>query len=78
MTLKALRRLWLAGLVLALLLGGCEREQEHSANLFVFGTIVEIKLWGAPPAQSGRAFAELQQMFQGMHSDWHAWNRACW
>ena len=71
--LQAFVPLWLAGFLLSLLLSGCERQQEHSANLFVFGTIVEIKLWGASPEQSGRAFSDLQEMFQGMHRDWHAW-----
>ena len=57
------------------LLGACqqEQEQEHNATLFVFGTIVEIKLWGASQQQSDSAFSEIQQMFQGMHRDWHAW-----
>ena len=71
--LQAPFRPWLAVFLLALLFSGCEREQEHSANLFVFGTIVEIKLWGASAHQSSRAFSEIQQMFQGMHRDWHAW-----
>jgi len=64
----------LAG-VLLVLLTACQRETQHSADLFVFGTIVEIKLWGASQDQSGRAFSEIQQMFQGMHRDWHAWER---
>jgi thiamine biosynthesis lipoprotein len=64
---------WLAGILLSLLLLGCERDQEHNASLFVFGTIVELKLWGATDEQSARAFSEIQQMFQGMHRDWHAW-----
>jgi thiamine biosynthesis lipoprotein len=55
------------------LLAACQRDEEHSAELFVFGTIVEIKLWGASPEQANLAFAELQQMFHGMHRDWHAW-----
>jgi thiamine biosynthesis lipoprotein len=50
-----------------------EQQQEHTAQLFVFGTIVEIKVWGAPREQADRAFSEVQQMFQGMHRDWHAW-----
>ena len=57
------------------LLTACQRETQHSAELFVFGTIVEIKVWGASEEQSSRAFAEIQQMFQGMHRDWHAWER---
>jgi thiamine biosynthesis lipoprotein len=54
-------------------LAACQGEKEHSAELFVFGTIVEIKTWGASSAQSDRAFSEIQEMFQGMHRDWHAW-----
>jgi thiamine biosynthesis lipoprotein len=59
--------------VCLVLLTACHRNQEQNAELFVFGTIVEIKLWGATQEQSDRAFAELQQMFNGMHRDWHAW-----
>jgi thiamine biosynthesis lipoprotein len=62
-----------AALVALALLTACQRETQHSAELFVFGTIVEIKLWGASREQSDRAFSEIQQMFQGMHRDWHAW-----
>jgi thiamine biosynthesis lipoprotein len=63
----------LAGTALALLLAGCERERQYSAELFVFGTIVELKLWGASSEQASRAFTDVQEMFQGMHRDWHAW-----
>jgi len=55
------------------LLTNCHREKEHSAELFVFGTIVEAKFWGATDEQADQAFTELQQMFQAMHRDWHAW-----
>ncbi len=60
-------------IVCLVLLAACQRDQEQSAELFVFGTIIEIKLWGASPEEAGHAFSELQQMFQGMHRDWHAW-----
>jgi len=55
------------------LLAACQKNEEQSAELFVFGTIVEIKLWGASPEEASLAFLELQKMFQGMHRDWHAW-----
>ncbi len=55
------------------LLAACHSNEEQSAELFVFGTIVEIKLWGASPEEASHAFSELQQMFQGMHRDWHTW-----
>ena len=60
-------------LVFLILLAACQRDEEQSAELFVFGTLIEIKLWGASPEEAGHAFSELQQMFQGMHQDWHAW-----
>ena len=60
-------------LVFLILLAACQRDEEQSAELFVFGTLIEIKLWGASPEEAGRAFSELQQMFQGMHQNWHAW-----
>ena len=60
-------------LVCLILLAACQRDEEQSAELFVFGTIIEIKLWGASPEEASNAFSELQQMFQGMHRDWHAW-----
>jgi thiamine biosynthesis lipoprotein len=60
-------------IVCLILLAACQRDQEQSAELFVFGTIIEIKIWGASPEEASHAFSELQQMFQGMHRDWHAW-----
>ena len=63
----------LLALICLLLLTACPREEEQSAELFVFGTIVEIKLWGASPEEASHAFSEIQKMFQGMHRDWHAW-----
>ncbi|MGD8384170.1 MAG: FAD:protein FMN transferase [Lysobacterales bacterium] len=56
-----------------LLLGACESRQEQTAELFVFGTIAEIKLWGVTPDKASQAFAQLDRMFQAMHHDWHAW-----
>jgi thiamine biosynthesis lipoprotein len=55
------------------LLSACQRDEEQGAELYVFGTIVEIKLWGASPEEAALAFMEIQQMFQAMHRNWHAW-----
>ncbi len=67
--------IFLAPIFLAclLLLTACQRDEEQSAELYVFGTIVEIKLWGASTQEASHAFAEIQKMFQAMHRDWHAW-----
>jgi len=60
-------------LLCVLLLSACQRDEEQGAELYVFGTIVEIKLWGASAEEAGQAFMEIQQMFQAMHRDWHTW-----
>lgn len=60
-------------LLCVFLLSACQRDEEQGAELYVFGTIVEIKLWGASAKEAGQAFMEIQQMFQAMHRDWHAW-----
>ena len=60
-------------LVLLVFLTACSRDEEHGAEFFVFGTTVEAKLYGASEEQAAQAFTNLQQMFQGMHRDWHAW-----
>lgn len=59
--------------VFTLFLAACQQDREHTAQLFVFGTVVDVTLYGASDEQSGQVFQELQEMFQGMHQDWHAW-----
>lgn len=70
---STITRFIVVALASLLVLAACQRNEEQSAELFVFGTIVEIKLWGATEQDAGHAFSELQQMFQAMHRDWHAW-----
>jgi thiamine biosynthesis lipoprotein len=60
-------------LSLLLVCGACTPEKEKTAEYFVFGTIVEVKLWGVTEPDASQAFSDLQQLFQNMHHDWHAW-----
>ncbi len=60
-------------LAFLILSASCVRDEEQKAEFFVFGTIVEVKLWGVSKSDASLAFSELQQLFQGMHRDWHAW-----
>ena len=61
-------------LLCIVLLAACSREpQVHRAEFFVFGTVLDVSVQGADAATAKRAFAELQQDFQVMHRDWHAW-----
>ena len=50
-----------------------ELPEEHKAQFFVFGTLMEVSLWDTGPENAQQAFSELQELFQGMHSEWHAW-----
>jgi FAD:protein FMN transferase len=56
------------------LLSSCGSDPEvHRAEFYVFGTVLDVSVQGVDAAAANRAFAELQQDFQGMHRDWHAW-----
>ena len=68
-------RVWrrLAAITLVLGLVACDREQARSEQLYVFGTVVEVTTWNVPAGEADAAFAQLQQMFDRMHRDWHAW-----
>lgn len=52
---------------------GQEPPAEHTANLFVFGTKVEITVRGKDAATMEAATAKLSSEFAHMHKDWHAW-----
>ncbi len=62
-------------LALALSLVGCsEPARKHHQDIYIFGTVMGVTLWARDDAQAQAAFTSLQQRFQGMHRDWHAWN----
>lgn len=42
-------------------------------QLYVFGTLVDVQAYGTDEARFSQALAALQQRFQAMHRDWHAW-----
>lgn len=46
----------------------------YQEQLLVFGTLVEIKLWGVEPDKGQQAVALLADDFNFMHRVWHAWN----
>ena len=49
------------------------QPQVHKAQFYVFGTVLDVSIQGVDKAAANRAFRELQQDFQSMHRDWHAW-----
>ena len=64
---------WLIAGLTCLALTACHRQLEQHAQWLVFGTLVEVKLWGATAEEAETAFAGLQRRFQEMHEDLHAW-----
>jgi thiamine biosynthesis lipoprotein len=61
----------LVGIVL--LLAGCGRESLHSQESYVFGTRVEVLVWGAPADKAREATAEVLREFDRLHRAYHAW-----
>lgn len=68
-----MRWLWLAALG-ALLLAGCEPAARlHSQESYVFGTRVEVLVWGEPEAKARQAVAAVLREFDRLHRTYHAW-----
>jgi FAD:protein FMN transferase len=65
-------------LATALLLAGCGREPAAPVieqQFHLFGTIVSLTTYGLDEAQAQVAGLAVEQMFQRMHDDWHAWQK---
>lgn len=66
--------MWTTITLLCLIItASCQHDKEHNADMFVFGTVVNISLWDVSPSQASQAFSDLQHLFQDMHQNWHAW-----
>ena len=61
-------------LLVFLSLLGCERAPtDHQQTLLVFGTLLDVKAYTDRPEHFNKAVHELEQTFQTMHREWHAW-----
>lgn len=62
-------------LFIAIFLLGCSpKPTVYHEQLLVFGTIVDIKLWGVEEKKARQVIAQLTEDFNYMHRAWHAWN----
>ena len=60
--------------LLALLLAGCgEPPRLHEARIEVFGTWVDLALWGVDDVTAARAERVIRGDLGGLHTRWHAW-----
>ena len=62
---------WLS--LLALLLAACGRQTPVAQEAYVFGTRVEIVVYGVPDAQAHAALGAVLREFERLHRAYHAW-----
>ncbi len=71
---RTLFRLALASTLSPLL--ACSRPpQAFQETIAVFGTLVKLTAYAQQPEQATRAFSAVNQRFQQIHHEWHAWEK---
>ncbi len=60
-------------LLLFLLLAGCSREPLYQSQSYVFGTLVDISIYGESDERAQQISGHIQQEFQRLHDNLHAW-----
>ncbi len=61
-------------MMVLLSLAACDRgPSDHQQTLLVFGTLLDIKAYTDRPEHFNKAVQDLEQTFQTMHKEWHAW-----
>ena len=64
----------LFAIVVLLLLAGCEnKEPLYQEQGYVFGTLVEVSVYGEPEPKARQAVSEVMREFQRLHDMLHAW-----
>ena len=56
-----------------LLLAACGKEPLYQEQGFVFGTLVEVSVYGEPEPRAKQAVSEVMHEFQRLHDMLHAW-----
>jgi thiamine biosynthesis lipoprotein len=59
--------------MIALLAAACGQPALHSQESYVFGTRVEVLVWGEPGDRARAAVAEVLREFDRLHRTYHAW-----
>lgn len=54
-------------------LAACSPPPLHQQQAYVFGTLVEVSVYGAPEAQAQQATAAVLARFDALHQQLHAW-----
>lgn len=67
-------RLAVTLLLLAAFLSSCSKEPLYQSQSYVFGTLVDISIYGEPEDRAQKLAADIQQDFQRIHHQFHAWH----
>jgi len=65
-------RTYIIILLIGLLVTGCS-QQLYQQQFYVFGTLVGISIWGVSEKQASEAIDTIENDFQIMHHNFHAW-----
>jgi len=68
------RRIFLLAAVL--LLSACGKEPLYQEQGYVFGTLVEVSVYGEPQPQAKQAVKAVMEEFQRLHNKLHAWKHS--
>lgn len=71
-----LAKIWLSAFLLVLLLNGCGREPLYQSQSYVFGTLVDISIYGEEKTRAAKLASDIQQDFQRLHQKLHAWDES--
>ncbi len=63
----------LLALIAVLLLTGCGKEPLYQEQAYVFGTLVEISVYGETEPRARQAVSDVLREFQRLHDMLHAW-----
>jgi thiamine biosynthesis lipoprotein len=66
-------RHWLIAIAMAVSLAGCGKEPLYQQQGYVFGTLVEVSIYGEPEQRAKALTAQVFQDFDRMHHTFHAW-----
>ncbi|MDO9010309.1 MAG: FAD:protein FMN transferase [Gallionella sp.] len=64
---------YFASLIFLLLLSGCGKEPLYQEQGYVFGTLVEVSVYGETEPRARQAVADVLHEFQRLHNLLHAW-----
>lgn len=70
--LRSLKAPWLL-LLCSLLLVSCTPNKTHQSQSYVFGTLVDITIYGESESRAQALASHIQQEFQRLHNSLHAW-----